>query len=252
MALKDFLPDTESDTALEALHRAEKVMKDCDAKATRLLQDIAALEVLIGRATDDNRARELATKLRSLEDERTINAARRKVAAEDLERARVEQRKAGNAVTAKSARRNTKALVDNTEEMVRHLEAATRCFVRHYELGQKIKLSIPIESNDAMLLEGSQFIKRLMIELWRMVPVHPVGVRTAHPPFPGSMFPQGDADPATMETLVDAVKEAAAYIVRCVEEGGQKYTSVPLPTAPIEQQPISAAEVEPAHHRMTV
>ena len=90
------------------------------------------------------------------------------------------------------------------------------------QLANKIKLSLPIEyqGSGGMMLKQEEFVNALTLELWRLVPVHPLGERVNHPPLPGSRFPiLGTADPAKLPTLPEQVAEAMANINRKVEGG---------------------------------
>ena len=252
--LKDLLSkesDMDSEAAFEAGRAANKGLADCDAKSVRLLEDITATEIGIRKATSDDKAKALATKLRALEDERIINNIRRKGFAEDLAKAEAEQRKIGLAGVVKGVKRNTKAWVDNTEELVHRLQGVMRCYIKEYVLHRKIELSIPIQANDAMLIVGNGFYHALATELYRLCPVHPLG-RTEHPPFPGSKFPAyGTSDPAKLETLVNLVKQAAEYIIRSVEQSAPP--APPSAAAPQpEPQHVNANEVEPVHQKLNV
>lgn len=246
-----------TDAALDAVRAAQKSCEDCDARSVKLLQQIAAAEAVMGREANDEKARALADKIDALQKDRKVNDARRKAAVEQLQAAKIELHKLGNAKHIKVHRRNTAAMVKNVEDMNGHLDGYARCFVKHFELATKIRLSLPQEyqGSGGMMLSHNEFLQALALELWRIVPVHPIGPVSSYPTLPGSRFPLlGGAEPDKMQTLLDAVKEAVAYIMRRVEEGplGEPETVAAKPVAPVAVVEAAAPITAPVQAPQTV
>ena len=180
--------DQDADAALDAVRTAQKRVDDIAARRTSLLHELADTETELGRAQDDGQVKKLVSRIREIEDERLINAAKAKAVDVELEKAKADLHRIGVAGHLKTAKRNTKALVKNAEEMIGYVEGFARTFKKHFELAEKITLSLPVKVSGGMMLRPQEFLEALRVELWRIAPVHEL-VNSHHPALAGSFTP---------------------------------------------------------------
>lgn len=241
--------EREAGATIDAVHAAEKSCTDLDARVTMLaskrLNSEERLEnaALHAEETGDHKEYvRLTAELAKVTEELERVRVAQKAAGKRRDEAKLSLHKIGVAGQVKTQKRLTGLVIDNQEEMDQHLEGIARTFKRRFELAERIRLSLPVPVQGGMMLTAQEYMSALGLELWRILPTHPL-MKNDTPPLPGAKVPIVRGDPSKVQPLIDAVKEAMTFIVHRVEAGPIKSTEAldPRP-APVATDPTLSAD----------
>jgi hypothetical protein len=247
MGLKDFLKGEEAEAAADdAIARrasAQKKRDDLDTVGIALAKEQADIEEQIGRTGDDAKAKKLAERLKEIDLLRTVNNQRKKVAAQECDKADLDLRKARTVNRVKVIRKHTGTRAKAADKMTSAIAALYEGWSEFHAANQKLVLfaggELGINGGFGGTLlsrdETRQKVEQHLAKISLPPPLTPGAV----PALPGARLMALSGDPAKLKSLNEEVESANEYLARKAE-------NIPTPAATAErkEQPKQAAPAD--------